>query len=184
MVCFWNNCCQTLQWTSGECLLAVYTLITLLHGYPYFCFEFFVLAEILPNTCTIWLCGRERETGCFICVCDCECQFLCLVMRYPLIVYVSDSGFQSWSLCLTVCSSVGLCVWLCVPVFVFVTVCLFQSWSMCLAVFQSRFDYMDVCSSFGQCVWLCSYLGLCVRLCSSVCLYLWLAVCSSPGLFV
>lgn len=95
---------------SGECLLAVYTLITLLHGYPYFCFEFFVLAEILPRTCTIWLCGRERETGCFICVCDCECQFLCLVMRYPLIVYVSDSGFQSWSLCLTVCSSVGLCV--------------------------------------------------------------------------
>lgn len=39
-------------------------------------------------------------------------------------------------------------------------------------------------SDWSMCLAVCSILGLCVRMCSSVCLYLWLPVCSSAGLFV
>lgn len=127
-----------------------YTLINLLHGYPYFCFEIFVLAEILPRTCTIWLFGRERlgASSMFL--------WVCVVMRsslgqwvwlcVPLFVFVTDCLCVPILVYGYVCSNLGIWVWLCVPILVFVSDCVFQSWYMCLTV----------CSSFGQCVWPCA----------------------------
>lgn len=143
-------------WMSFRALS--YTLINLLHGYPYFCFEIFVLAEILPRTCTIWLFGRERlgASSMFL--------WVCVVMRsslgqwvwlcVPLFVFVTDCLCVPILVYGSVCSNLGIWVWLCVPILVYVSDCVFQFWSVCLT------------------------------LCSIFCLYLWLSVCSSPGLSV
>lgn len=149
-------------WMSFRALS--YTLINLLHGYPYFCFEIFVLAEILPRTCTIWLFRRERlgASSMFL--------WVCVVMRSSLVQWV----------------------WLCVPVFVFVTDCLcvpiLVYGSDC--VFQSWFMGLTVCSSFGQCVWPCSpswvYLSDCVPFFVYIydCLCVPVLVCLSDCVFL
>lgn len=153
-------------WMSFRALS--YTLINLLHGYPYFCFEIFVLAEILPRTCTIWLFRRERlgASSMFL--------WVCVVMRsslvqwvwlcVPVFVFVTDCLCVPILVYGSVCSNLGIWVWLCVPILVYVSDCVFQFWSVCLTLF--------------------SILGLSVRLCSIFCLYLRLSVCSSTGLSV
>lgn len=146
-------------WMSFRALS--YTLINLLHGYPYFVLKFLFWQKSCQEGVQSGCLG-ERDTRCLMSVCECvwlwdpvlvngsDCVFQCLHLWLTVCV------FQSWSMGLTVCSNLGICVWQCVPVLVSVsdlvlhpgficqtvfhflsismTVCVFQSWSVCLTV--------------------------------------------------
>lgn len=177
-------------WMSFRALS--YTLINLLHGYPYFVLKFLFWQKSCQERVQSGCLGeRERMTRCLMSVCECvwlwdpvlvsgsDCVplfvFVTDCLCVPILVYGSDCVFQSWFMGLTVCSSFGQCVWPCAPIFVYIYDCLCVPVLVCLS--DRVFLILCLWSSFCPCVRLWDWrvsvsgdMGLCSSLCHLCCL--------------